>query len=58
MATSGAFFETTMPFEPRSGIGTASGISAYFGYSLVMNAFETISIDVYPWAAPTDEQCA
>ena len=21
-----------------------------------MNAFETISIDVYPWAAPTDEQ--
>lgn len=23
-----------------------------------MNAFETITIDVYPWAAPTDEQRA
>jgi hypothetical protein len=29
-----------------------------FAYSGFMSTIETISIDVYPWAAPTDEQRA
>ncbi|TIX25208.1 hypothetical protein [Mesorhizobium sp.] len=33
-------------------------IIGVFAYDVLMNMLETISIDVYPWAAPTKEQRA
>lgn len=33
-------------------------IIGVFAYDVFMNILETISIDVYPWAAPTKEQRA
>ncbi|MDY6949376.1 MAG: hypothetical protein SXG53_27110, partial [Pseudomonadota bacterium] len=44
----------------QNGAGTANflAILDVFGYTDVMNMLETISIDVYPWAAPTKEQRA
>ncbi|MCF6126906.1 hypothetical protein EN904_06835 [Mesorhizobium sp. M7A.F.Ca.CA.001.07.2.1] len=46
--------------DPRFGRSSVEflAIIGVFAYNILMNMLETISIDVYPWAAPTKEQRA